>query len=139
MVLGLFVALLVLCFLVGGAIKDAGKQALSSAVQKILLNYLQVAALATAFPLRWPPALEGLFEFQGAVSTVGESLINPDCVTTSSSSADLFYRKQASFAAVPFMAVLVAFVFWYIYGRVKKTPFFGKRKVSQTTPKDKFM
>ena len=46
--LGLFVALLVLCFLVGGAIKDAGKQALSSAVQKILLNYLQVAALATA-------------------------------------------------------------------------------------------
>ena len=154
MVLGLFVALLVLCFLVGGAIKDAGKQALSSAVQKILLNYLQVAALATAFPLRWPPALERLFEFQGAVSTVGESLINPDCVTTSSSSADLFYRKQASFAAVPFMAVLVAFVFWYIYGRVKKTPFFGKRKVSQTasaanaaaaaadantTPKDKFI
>ena len=133
-VLGFFVALLVLCFLVGGAIADAGKQTLSSAVQKILLNYMQVAALATAFPLRWPPALQSLFEFQGAVSTVGESLINPDCVTTSSSAADLFYHKQAGFAAMPFIAVIVAFVFWYVYGCVKKTPFFRKRGERRASP-----
>ena len=35
--------------------------------QKILINYLQVATLARGFPLRWPPALQGLFEFQGAI------------------------------------------------------------------------
>ena len=54
-VLGFFVTLLVLCFVVGGAIGDAGKQSLSSAVQKITLNYLQVAALALAFPFAGPP------------------------------------------------------------------------------------
>ena len=128
MVLGFFVALFVLCFLVGGTIDDAGKQALSSAVQKILLNYLQIAALSSAFPLRWPPALEALFEFQGAVSTVGEALINPDCVTASASAAALFYNKQAGFAAMPFIAVVVAFAFWFVYGLVKKTPFFAKRR-----------
>ena len=128
MVLGFFVALFVLCFLVGGTIDDAGKQALSSAVLKILLNYLQIAALSLAFPLRWPPELESLFEFQGAVSTVGEALINPDCVTASTSAAALFYNKQAGFAAMPFIAVVVAFAFWFVYGLVKKTPFFAKRR-----------
>ena len=143
--LGFFVTLLVLCFVVGGAIADAGQQTLSSAVQKITLNYMQVASLALAFPLRWPPALESLFEFQSAVSTVGEALINPDCVMTSSSASALFYNKQAGFAAIPFVAVLVAFVFWFLYGRVKKTPFFAKRKKPRegekvvSTPKDKFV
>ena len=57
MALGFIVAFLVLCFIVGSTIQDAGKQTLSSAVQKIILNYLQVAALAQAFPLRWPREL----------------------------------------------------------------------------------
>ena len=86
----------------------------------------QFAALAQGFPLRWPSQLERLFEFQGAVSTLGEALINPDCVTTSSSAAELFYMKQTGFAAMPFIAVFVAFIFWYAYGCVKKTPFFVK-------------
>lgn len=144
-VLGFFVTLLVLCFVVRGAIGDAGKQSLSSAVKKITLNYLQVAALALAFPLRWPPALESLFEFQSAVSTVGEALINPDCLAKSSSPASLFYNKQAGFAAMPFIAVLVAFAFWFVYGSIKATPFFDKRKktregeIAVSTPKDKFV
>ena len=80
MVLGALVLLLVLVFLVGTSIADAGKQDLSAMVQKVLINFLQIAAMARAFPLRWPAALQGLFEFQGAVSTLGEHLINPDCV-----------------------------------------------------------
>ena len=60
------------------------------------------------------------------MSTLGEALINPDCVTTSSSAAELFYMKQTGFAAMPFIAVFVAFIFWYAYGCVKKTPFFVK-------------
>lgn len=128
MALGCIVALFVLVFIVGSTIRDAGKQTLSSAVQKIILNYLQVAALAQAFPLRWPRQLETLFEFQSAVSTVGEALINPDCVTTSSSAAQLFYSKQAGFAAMPFVAVFFSFIFWFVYGCVKKTPFFAKKR-----------
>ena len=39
--LGFLVALLILCFVVSGAIEDAGAETLSSAVLKISLNYLQ--------------------------------------------------------------------------------------------------
>ena len=104
---GLFVALLVLYFLVGGAIKDAGKRALSSAVQKILLNYLQVTGYAT-FPLHGP-RLEGLFD-SGYVSTVGESLINPaanDVVLVRGP----FLPQAGELCGGADMAVLVAFVF----------------------------
>ena len=142
MVLGLLVAIFVVCFVVGSTIHDAGKQRLSSAVQKTLLNYLQIASLALAFPLRWPPVLQSLFEFQSAASTLGEALVNPDCVASSSSAAALFYAKQVGFSAIPFVTVIVAFVFWYAYGVWRNSPFFAKRQnegIKSSTPKDKFV
>ena len=133
-----------LTFIAGAAIASAGKQELSESVQKILLNYFQVAAMIRIFPLRWPPELEGLFDFQGAVSTVGEHLVNPDCVTSSATAAELFYSKRATFAFLPLLVVLLAFAFWYVYGVVRGVPFFDKRTKSasgepSSTPKDKFV
>merc|ERR1711871_746965 len=75
---------------------------------------------------------------------LGESLINPDCLSDSSSAAALFYAKQAGFAALPFVAVCGGFVFWYAYGLMKGTPFYAKRPRDAgtnavATPKDKFV
>ena len=104
--------------------------------------------MAQAFPLNWPPALQSLFEFQSIVSTIGESLVNPDCVAESRGAA-LFYQKQAGFATTPFLATAVAFAFWFVRGYVKGTPFFAKRASiarlsgepveEVSTPKDKFV
>lgn len=94
-----------------------------------------------------------MFEFQNAVSSVSVSLINPDCVAHSTSAAKLFYSKQVVFAGMPFLAVLVSFLFWYVYACVKQTPFFAKRRrggrgslngsagsaATNVTPKDKFV
>jgi hypothetical protein len=157
MVLGFFLVLGGLIFIAGTAIASAGKQELSESVQKILLNYFQVAAMARIFPLRWPAEVENLFDFQGAVSTVGDHLVNPDCVTSSATAAELFYSKQAMFACLPFLVTSMAFVFWYVYGMIKRKPFFEKRPTNTgvipiastptstdvvpiaSTPKDKFV
>ena len=134
-----------LTFIAGTAIASAGKQELSESVQKILLNYFQVAAMIRMFPLRWPPAIESLFDFQGAFSTVGDHLVNPDCVTTSASAAELFYSKQAFFAFLPVLVTLLSFLGWYMYGMVTKVPFFDKRVAprvgaeANSTPKDRFV
>ena len=109
-------------------------------MQKILINYLQVAALFNAFPLRWPAEVELLFEAQGAVSTVGEHLVNPDCVRTTQTAAEWYYSKQQFFAALPFIIVAISFSIWYAYGRIKRKSFFEKRtERDQTTTKDKFV
>ena len=142
MALGVVVMLVILCFLVGSAIENAGKQKLSSPIQKILLNHLQVASLAQRFPLSWTPEVEHLFEFQSSVSTVGEALLNPDCVSPTLSAAQLFYIKQVGFALIPIVAIIAAFLVWYLYGLANNIPFFAKRqrdKPDFLTPKDKFV
>jgi hypothetical protein len=139
-ILGVFVTIGVIVFLVVSSIQDAGEVKLSESVQKILLNYLQVVSFAQAFPLRWPPVLEGMFEFQGAVSTLGEHLLSPDCLSTAKSAADLFYSKQVMLACTPFIVFLVSFLFWMLYARCKGVSFFKKRAdSSETTSKDKFV
>jgi len=81
-----------------------------------------------------------MFEIQGAVSTVGEHLVNPDCVTTSSTAAELYYSKQQAFALLPCIIVLISFLIWYLYGKKIKVDFFAKRKSKDdTTLKDKFV
>ena len=138
MVLGFFIAVGIVVFLVVSAIKDAGKVLVSDSIQKILINYLQVIAFAQKFPLRWPQFLEDLFEFQGAISTIGEHLLNPDCLSATRSAAELFYSKQVTYAFAPFIASVVAFVFWYLKGCCSGKGFFSKRSDPQnTTTKDK--
>ena len=140
MMLGALVLVGVLVFMSGTAISSAGQQKLSESVQKILLNYLQVVTMARSFPLRWPHALEGLFDFQGAFSTVGDHLVNPDCVSDTATAAELVYNKQAVFAFMPLITVGVAFAFWYVLGSKTGKPFYQKRaKPDDTTPKDKFI
>ena len=76
---------------------------------------------------------------------MGDHLVNPDCLTTSSTAAELYYSKQAAFALLPFVVVLVSFIVWYVFGMLKGIPFFKKRpKVGKgvppiSTPKDKFI
>ena len=140
MLLGVVLIFLVLAYVVGDAIAEAGKQQLSAYIQKILLNYLQVVTLFNAFPLRWPPGLEVLFEIQGAISTLGDHLVNPDCVANSMSAAELYYSKQQAFATVPLFMVLGSFLLWFLVGRITNTKFFKKRSErNETTLKDKFV
>ena len=139
MILGVIITIGVISFLVASAIGDAGTILLSGSIQKIFVNYLQVIAFAQAFPLRWPRFLEDLFAFQGAISTVGEHLLSPDCLSDGTA-AELFYSKQIMFAVSPFIVVVLSFLFWFVKGCCSGVSFFAKRKkVNDTTLKDKFV
>ena len=78
-----------------------------------------MVTLFNGFPLRWPKEIELLFEAQGAVSTVGEHLVNPDCLVHSTSAATLYYSKQMFYAVIPFVITAVSLIMWFIYGKIK--------------------
>ena len=137
MILGVIVAIGVVVFLVVSAIQDAGKVLVSDSIQKILINYLQVISFAQKFPLRWPRFLENLFEFQGAISTIGEHLLNIDCLSTTHSAAALFYSKQAMYAFAPFIIACIAFLFWYLKACWSGESFAKRINKQDTTMKDK--
>lgn len=139
-VLGLLLIFIMLIYVVHVALNEGGKDDVSQSVQKIMLNYLQVISLARSFPLRWPAALGTLFEIQGAVSTLGDHLVNIDCVSTNQSGAALFYSKQVMYLLVPPITGLVGFMFWFVFGLWEGLPFFAKRESeNDKTHKDKFI
>lgn len=138
--LGALLIFLVFLYLIHSTLNEGSEEDVSQGVQKIMLNYLQVISLARSFPLHWPPQLETLFEFQGALSTLGEHLVNFDCVGEIHSGALLFYRKEIAYTIFPPVVSLAAFIYWYTYGKCMGTPFFAKRaNEGQKTPKDKFI
>ena len=139
-ILGLILMVLILVYLIYSSIDQAGKTFLSAQVQKIMLNYLQVSTLFESFPLQWPAAVETMFQIQGATSTLGEHLVNPDCLAEKLSPSELYYAKQIGFAILPFGVVLFSFAFWQATGKYRQIDYFAKRKTrKEVTLKDKFV
>ena len=121
------------------AIADAGKAEQSEIIRKITFNFLQVSALAAGFPLHWPKELEGLFDFQGAISTAGEHILNPDCSVQGLSPADLFFAKQIGYALTPIGLSLVIYLYWRTYAMCRGIPWSDRKTVSTHTIKDKMV
>jgi uncharacterized integral membrane protein len=142
-VLGFLVAIVVLMVIVENQIELArrltGDVTSSAIIVKILVNFLQVASLQSNFPLRWPPALQSWFEFESSISTVGEQIINPDCLIEYQSQADLVYGKMIAFASVPFFIIGIAWCFWQWRAWLSGISFRIRQKAEDTTPKDKFI
>ena len=140
MFLGIVIIFFVLAYIVGDSLSQGGVTYVSASIQKIIINFLQVVTLCNGFPLRWPPALQSLFYIQGAVSTLGDHLLNVDCLTATSSAAELYYSKQQMFATLPVMICFVSFFFWWVISKRKKESFFQRRASRQhKTYKDKFI
>ena len=138
LVLGSVGLLVAIVALILNTMSDAGNDLASDALQKIFVNYLQAAALALAFPLKWPKAINDLLIIQGAISTVGEFFVNPDCQLRLFSAAELFYSKSIAYALIPLILIIVAALFWYLVGRCgsRKQPWNAPRGIDGKSRRD---
>ena len=129
--------LLAIVGLVLNTMSDAGNDLASDALQKIFVNYLQAAALALSFPLKWPKMVKDLLVLQGAISTVGEFFINPDCQLDDLSASELFYSKAIAYATIPFVISLACALFWYVLGAFYyKTTWSAPRSIDGKSRRD---
>ena len=83
--------------------------------------------------------MQSWFEFESSISTVGELIINPDCLIEYQSQADLVYGKMIAFATLPFFIIGIAWCFWQWRAWLSGTSFRVRQKSEDTTPKDKFI
>ena len=141
MLLGLLLVLGMTIFVITSSLKDVGKVKKSDSLQKIILNHLQVASFAIAFPLLWPPFLQSIFEIQGSISTLGKSLMNPECMLSRGApAAEFFYAKLTMFAISPFVMVLLVYLYWQLAACRQSVSLFAKRLTPATTTlKDKLI
>jgi hypothetical protein len=86
----------------------------SEAMNRVLVNVMQVISIFSTFPLKWPNALLSLFSISQAVSVLGESLVNPSC-ELSWSAENIFYSKNIALAVAPVAIVIVSACFWRLW------------------------
>ena len=71
-------------------------------------------------PLQRP--MMGVFDFQGAISTIGEHLLNPVCELQDKDAAYIAYGKQVGYlVAVPCMVGLII-ILWRVIGLLPRPP-----------------
>ena len=59
----------------GGGKKDA-----SDGVKSIGLSFVQIISLLTTFPIAWPAVFTSLFQIGGAVTVLGQHMVNLKCM-----------------------------------------------------------
>ncbi len=122
MIAGSVVAILFVLFLVKLGMADVLEGNPSDAMNRILLNFLQVVSIFVAFPLKWPTALLEIFKVSQVISVIGESLVNPDCELNYSPS-QLFYAKMLVWAVVPILVVMICYLYWRCFSIAKAVHF----------------
>ena len=70
--LGISVVALLLYLLLKMHLRSGGKRTKAEMYQIIIINYLQISSLAAEMDVPWPNELTAIFNFQGAISTIGE-------------------------------------------------------------------
>ena len=101
-VLGVLVVFAVMCAMVFDHIGTGGKKSLHQMQKVIIINYLQMTFMIANMDVPWHDPMMGVFDFQGAISTIGEHLLNPVCELQDKDAAYIAYGKQVGYlVAVP--------------------------------------
>ena len=91
---------------------------LAQSLQKIILNHLQLLALAGNFPLRWPREVQTMFEVAQYAGSSGEFMFNPQCVFKAESKDGTtmpdFFAKQLFIVVLPIFCLICCTLFWFL-------------------------
>ena len=124
LILGVLVVALVMCVMVFDHIGTGGRKSLHQMQKVIIINYLQMTFMIANMDVPWHDPMMGVFDFQGAISTIGEHLLNPVCELQDTSAAEIAYGKQIGYIfVVPFMMLLIKIV-WRSIAYCQGRPYF---------------
>ena len=125
-VLGVIFLVFMLYTFLKTALDDASANATSphhhfaQPLQKIILNHLQLISLASGFPLKWPDAIESMFQIQGVMGSAGDYMYNPACSEeTAPGGGSLFFQKQMGLLLLPMVCFICSAVFWTLVAMKK--------------------
>jgi hypothetical protein len=73
------------------ALSDGGQVEAADGVMSITLSFIQLVSLLTTFPIAWPRIFVSLFAVGGAVTVLGQHLVNLKCLFPTYTEAEVFY------------------------------------------------
>jgi len=73
-------------------LSDGGNVEVADGIMAITLSFVQLLSLLTSFPIAWPGIFITIFAIGGAVTVLGQHLVNLKCLFPSNTEADVFYN-----------------------------------------------
>ena len=65
--------------------------------------------------MKWPDAVEAMFEVQGVMGSAGDYMYNPACTEEAVEQGNsLFFQKQAGLLSLPFICMALSALFWTV-------------------------
>ena len=68
----------------------------------------------TTFPIAWPSVFTALFQVGGAVTVLGQHLVNLKCMFPERSEAEVFYASQIAWAIIPIALLGACAATWHV-------------------------
>ena len=121
--LGGVLVFLLLGFLVIQHIKKGGRRTLTGMQKMIVINYFQLTYMIANMDVPWPDALRIMFDVEGAVSTIGEHLLNPACELTHIPAANVIFHKQIVYLFLLPSLIIFAKALWRLHAWWQGRPF----------------
>ena len=113
-VVGIFSGLLFLFVFVRLTLSDGGDLDASDGVKSIGMSYVQLLSLLVTFQIQWPKIFIDIFRVGGAITAVGQHLVNLKCMFPHMSEAEVFFSSKIMSAVAPFVLVTLCVVTWYL-------------------------
>ena len=100
-------------------LSDKGKVDPSDGAKSIGLSFIQVITLLTSFPIAWPQIFVSIFQVGGAVTTLGQHLVNFKCFYPEQSEAEVFYTTSIVWAIMPVLMPLASTGVWLLLSKIR--------------------
>jgi hypothetical protein len=83
-------------------------------IQSIGLSFIQLISLLVTFPIAWPPIFTAIFQVGGAITVLGQHLVNLKCMIPEYTDADVFYGIGLTWGIAPPLLLLACVVTWHV-------------------------
>ena len=128
--LGVLAGVVLIVLYINMTLSDHGSIDAADSLLPIGLSYVQVISLLVTFPIAWPQIFVSIFQVGGAVTVLGQHMVNLKCMTDTQTDASVFYAQRVVWVIMPPFILGVNSMTWMILYR-KCTSFQLKNKTIQ--------
>ena len=118
-VAGVVIGILCLVLFIQITLSDGGSLDESDGAKSIGLSFIQLISLLTTFPIAWPSIFTSIFQVGGAITVLGQNLVNLKCMYPDYSEAEVFYSIRLAWAALPPLLVILCLLTWQIVDKCR--------------------
>ena len=127
-IVGILLGLFALSIYVKLTLGDSGSKSTADGIKSIGLSFVQTISLLTTFPIAWPAMFTAVFQIGGAVTVLGQHLVNLKCMFPERSEAEVLYTSQILWALIPLVLAGASVASWLVIDALCSTSKEKKKK-----------